>query len=53
MYNEFTNMKEKIENLIKNALKNLGINDEIDFIVEHPEDFKKWRLLDKCGDGLC
>lgn len=32
-------MKEKIENLIKNALKNLDMQ-EINFIVEHPEDFK-------------
>ena len=33
-------MKEKLENLIKEALKNLGINEEINFAVEHPEDFK-------------
>jgi arginyl-tRNA synthetase len=33
-------MKEKLENLIKKALKNLGINEEINFAVEHPEDFK-------------
>jgi len=33
-------MKEKIENLIKDALKNFEINTEIDFSIEHPEDFK-------------
>ena len=32
-------MKEKIETLIKNALKNLGIS-EVDFVVEHPADLK-------------
>jgi len=32
-------MKEKIENLIKEALKNLGINEEVNFSVEHPESF--------------
>ena len=33
-------MKEEIKKLIKVALKNLGINEEISFSVEHPEDFK-------------
>jgi len=32
-------MKEQIEKLIKDALKNLGIQDA-DFSIEHPEDFK-------------
>ena len=32
-------MKQKIENLIKEALKNLGI-EEVVFSIEHPEDFK-------------
>jgi len=32
-------MEEKIKNLIKNALKNLGIKGA-DFIVEHPDDLK-------------
>ena len=32
-------MQEKIENLIKEALKNLDIED-VDFVVEHPEDLK-------------
>ena len=32
-------MKQKIENLIKDALKNLGI-EEVAFSIEHPEDFK-------------
>jgi arginyl-tRNA synthetase len=32
-------MQEKIKNLIKEALKNLDIED-VDFIVEHPEDLK-------------
>ena len=31
-------MKEKIENLIKEALKNLGINEDVSFSVEHPDD---------------
>lgn len=31
-------MKDKIENLIKEALKNLGIEDA-NFSIEHPEDF--------------
>lgn len=31
-------MKEKIENLIKEALKKLSI-EEVDFVVEHPQDF--------------
>lgn len=33
-------MREQIEKLIKNALKNLGINEEVNFSIEHPEDFK-------------
>jgi len=33
------NMKEQIENLIKEVLKNLNIEDVI-FSVEHPDDFK-------------
>ncbi|MBP9748350.1 MAG: arginine--tRNA ligase [Candidatus Pacebacteria bacterium] len=32
-------MQEKIKNLIKDALKTLDIS-EVDFVVEHPEDFK-------------
>jgi len=32
-------IKEKIKNLIKDTLKNLGI-EEADFVVEHPEDFE-------------
>lgn len=32
-------MQEKIKNLIKEALKNLGI-EEVNFVVEHPEDIK-------------
>ena len=32
-------MQEKIKNLIKGALRNLEIS-EVDFSVEHPEDFK-------------
>lgn len=33
------NMQNQIKNLIKDALKKLDI-EEVDFIVEHPEDFK-------------
>jgi arginyl-tRNA synthetase len=33
-------MKEQIEKLIKEVLKNLGIEDEVSFVVEHPTDFK-------------
>ena len=33
-------MKKEIEKLIKDALKNLGIAEDIIFTVEHPEDFK-------------
>lgn len=33
-------MKKIIENKIKEVLKNLGINEEIVFTVEHPSDFK-------------
>jgi len=33
-------MKQKIENLIKEALKNLGTTEEVSFVIEHPEDFK-------------
>lgn len=33
-------MKEKIENLIKEVLKNLEITEDISFAVEYPEDFK-------------
>ncbi|MBP6060858.1 MAG: arginine--tRNA ligase [Candidatus Pacebacteria bacterium] len=32
-------MEDKIRNLIKDALKNLGIED-VDFVVEHPEDLR-------------
>ncbi len=32
-------MQDKIKNLIKEALKNLGIED-VSFVVEHPEDLK-------------
>ena len=32
-------MKDQIRNLIKDALKNLNIED-VDFVVEHPEDLK-------------
>ncbi|MDE2030861.1 MAG: arginine--tRNA ligase [Patescibacteria group bacterium] len=32
-------MKEKLENLIKEALKNLGVED-CDFVIEHPDDLK-------------
>lgn len=31
-------MQEKIKNLIKQALTNLEINSEVDFVVEHPAD---------------
>ncbi len=33
-------MKEEIVKQIQNALKNLGINEEVNFSIEHPEDFK-------------
>ncbi|MCE9585378.1 arginine--tRNA ligase [Candidatus Nomurabacteria bacterium] len=33
-------MKQQIENLIKEALKKLDINEEMNFVVEHPEDLK-------------
>lgn len=33
-------IKDKIQNLIKEALKNLQINDETSFEVEHPADLK-------------
>ncbi|MDD3662425.1 MAG: arginine--tRNA ligase [Candidatus Pacebacteria bacterium] len=33
-------MKKQIENLIKEVLKNLGITEDINFNIEHPEDFK-------------
>lgn len=33
-------MKEEIKKQIQNALKNLGINEEVNFSIEHPEDFK-------------
>jgi len=33
-------MQEKIQNLIKESLKNLEINSEADFSVEHPADLK-------------
>ena len=33
-------MKQQIENLIKEVLKNIGITEDISFNVEHPEDFK-------------
>ncbi len=32
-------MKEKIKNLIKDALDKLGV-EEVDFIIEHPDDLK-------------
>ncbi|MFA6274384.1 MAG: arginine--tRNA ligase [Candidatus Paceibacterota bacterium] len=32
-------MQEKIKNLIKESLKNLGL-EEVNFVVEHPEDLK-------------
>ena len=32
-------MQEKITHIIKEALKNLG-KEEVDFAVEHPDDFK-------------
>ena len=32
-------MKEKLENLIKETLKNLNISEDVTFIVEHPESF--------------
>jgi arginyl-tRNA synthetase len=32
-------MKEQIEKIIKEVLKNLGITDEVSFSVEHPDDF--------------
>ncbi|MFA6511364.1 MAG: arginine--tRNA ligase [Candidatus Paceibacterota bacterium] len=32
-------MKEKIKNLIKDALEKIG-TEEVDFIIEHPDDFK-------------
>ena len=44
-------MQEKITHIIKEASKNIQI-EEVDFLVEHPEDFGKWRLLDKYGDGF-
>jgi len=31
-------MEEKIKNLIKETLKNLGIKEDVDFSVEHPEN---------------
>lgn len=33
-------MKEQIEKKIKEILKNLGIFEEVNFSIEHPEDFK-------------
>lgn len=33
-------MKNQIEKLIKESLKNLGITEDVFFVVEHPEDFK-------------
>ena len=36
---DINNMKEQIEKLIHEALKNLGIED-VSFSIEHPEDFK-------------
>ena len=33
-------MKTIIENKIKEALKNLGITEEVSFVIEYPEDFK-------------
>ena len=34
------NMQEILKEQIKIVLKNLGIKDEVDFVIEHPEDFK-------------
>ena len=34
------NMKNKIENLIREVLKNLDISEGMDFSIEHPDDFK-------------
>ncbi|HAQ02474.1 arginine--tRNA ligase [Candidatus Nomurabacteria bacterium RIFOXYC2_FULL_36_8] len=33
-------MKDKIQKQIKEALKNLGIHEDVSFSVEHPTDFK-------------
>ena len=33
-------MKQQIENLIKEILKNLGIGDDVSFNIEHPDDLK-------------
>ena len=33
-------MKQQIENLIKEVLKNLGISEDVPFSIEHPEDLK-------------
>lgn len=33
-------MREQIEKSIKDALKNLGIDEEVNFSIEHPEDFR-------------
>lgn len=33
-------MKNIIEQKIKEVLKNLGINEEVNFSIEHPDDFK-------------
>jgi arginyl-tRNA synthetase len=33
-------MKEQIEKQIKEALKNLGMTEDVSFNIEHPEDFK-------------
>lgn len=33
-------MKEQIEKIIKEVLKNLGITEDVSFAVEHPEDLK-------------
>jgi arginyl-tRNA synthetase len=33
-------MKQQIEKIIKEVLKNLGIIEEVNFSIEHPDDFK-------------
>lgn len=33
-------MKEEIQKIIEESLKNLGINEKVNFVIEHPEDSK-------------
>ncbi len=33
-------MQDKIKEIIQSALKNLGIKEDVDFAIEHPEDIK-------------